>query len=758
MSREIVSLSGEGWRLGRAPAGAGLDDAAWDEQERVARWLPATVPGDVRADLVRAGHLPDPYVGQQAAAGRWVDDHCWWLVRDWHQTRAPGERVHLIIRGLDYLGDIYLNGRHLARHEGMFAPQHYDVGGLLVAENRLAVRLAGARWLPQDRSTALEKLLNRVEARAGSLSPAFPDRRDTLKCQMGFGWDFAPVLPGLGLWDDVYLTGSGNPCIHDVVVRTTLAQHVAILDVEVALDTHAGPPAAGRVRLACTLAPETFAGPVHHAEETVALSPGTVRRRVAMRISAPRLWWAWDQGRPDLYRLSVRVEDEAGTLDIHEQTVGLRQIELDGWTLHVNGRPVYCRGANWVPAGIFPGTVRRDDYRTLLELARAANMNTVRVWGGGLREKPAFYDACDHLGILVWQEFPFACAFLTRFPRATGYLRLVEAEARGIVRDVGSHPSLAVWCGGNEFDPGRNAPLVDTLHRAVEAEDGTRPFLPASPAGGDSHDWSVWHHFEPPAAYRRTHPGFASEFGLQAPPGVQALRRFLPPDELWPPGASWAFHGANIDKLWRYARPFLPRGEEVTLESFVAASQRAQAEGLRIAVEHYRRLKAQGNGGALVWQLNEPWPAISWALLDHDRSPKPAYDTVRRAFQPLLASVDYPLRCYRPGDELPLRVWVIHDGAEPLPGSRVLVRLLDAAGREAERVEAKVDVAPASATPVAGARWILPSGGGWRLVACIEHGSIVVSENEYDLAACDDLGPTPRQRLWAWLTGLVTPG
>jgi beta-mannosidase len=756
MSREIVSLSSQGWQLGQAPAGASLDDAAWDEQARVAHWLPATVPGDVRADLVRAGHLPDPYVGCQAAAGRWVDDHCWWLVRDWHQTRAPGERVCLVIRGLDYLGDVYLNGRHLARHEGMFAPQRYDVGGLLAGENRLAVRLAGARWLPDDRSTAAEKFLNRVEARAGSLSSAFPDRRDTLKCQMGFGWDFAPALPGLGLWDDVYLALSGDPCIHDVIVRTTVEGDGATLDVEAVLDARREPAATGRVRLVCTLTPETFTGVEHRAAETVELSPGTTRCRVRLHVADPRPWWPWDQGRPDLYRLSVCVEGESGTLDIHEQTVGLRQVELEGWTLHINGRPVYCRGANWVPASIFPGTVRPDDYHALLELARAANMNMVRVWGGGLREKPAFYDACDRLGILVWQEFPFACAFLTRFPRSAGYLRLVEAEARGIVRDVGGHASVAVWCGGNEFDPARNAPIVDTLRRAVETEDGTRPFLPASPAGGDSHDWSVWHHYEPPVAYRRARPGFASEFGLQAPPAVEALRRFLAPGALWPPGAAWTFRGAGIDKLWRYARPFLPGGEAVTLDSFVAASQRAQAEGLRVAVEHYRRLKAEGNGGALVWQLNEPWPAISWALLDHGRTPKPAYSAVRRAFQPLLASVDYPQRHYRQGDELPLRVWVIHDGAEPLPGCRVVVRLLDGAGQEAERVEATVDVAPASAAPVSEACWTLPPGSGWRLAARVERGDTVVSENEYDLAVCDDLDPTPRQRLWTWLTELVT--
>ncbi|NIV37488.1 MAG: glycoside hydrolase family 2 protein, partial [Anaerolineae bacterium] len=279
----------------------------------------------------------------------------------------------------------------------------------------------------------------------------------------------------------------------------------------------------------------------------------------------------------------------------------------------------------------------------LLSLARQANMNMVRVWGGGLREKRAFYEACDRMGILVWQEFPLACAFLGRFPRSAEYLRLVERESEAIVRDLRAHPSLVLWCGGNEFSPERNKPVVDALRRSAGRLDPDRPFLAASPADGDSHFWKVWHGFHPPSAYRHDDSLFASEFGLQALPERETLERCIPAGELWPPGPSWDYHGAELDKLRRYAQPFV-QGSEPDLDDLIEASQRAQAQALQIGIEHYRRAKARGGGGVLVWQLNEPWPAISWAMIDHYRKPKTAYAVVRRLMNPVLVSLEYPLR------------------------------------------------------------------------------------------------------------------
>ena len=756
MARQTVTLNGAEWRLGQAPPSADPNHAAWHELDQVDEWLPATVPGNVQADLLRAGLLPDPAWGRQNELAQWPDDHCWWLVRDLSLAPSQGasERTHLILRGVDYISDLFLDGRHLGHHEGMFSPQVYDITNLLSAKSRLAVRITGSRWLPCDRSSRWEKVLNRIEARALGALGRFPHRRDTLKCQMGFGWDFSPPLRTMGLWDDVSLVISDDIWIRDVVARPSFTGGGVTLLVKAEIDARLPRPA----RMRCSLSGETFAGGPLVAECAVELTPGTYPYCVEMVVPQPRLWWPWDHGRPDLYRLTVEVLDDNRVLDTCDNLIGLRQVELDSWTVRINDRRVYARGANWVPADMLPGRVTEADYRHLLSLARQANMNMLRVWGGGLREKRAFYELCDRLGILVWQEFPVACAFVTRFPRSPEYLHLAETEAQAIVRDLQNHPSVVVWCGGNEFSPRRNAPLVEALQRAASG-DPTRPFLPASPHGGDSHNWQVWHGYAAPAAYRRDMAHFASEFGLQAPPSAGALRRFIPEGELWPPGPSWSYHNAGLTKLERYARPFLGarQAQEVDLDAFVQASQRAQAHGLQIAIEHYRRLKARGCGGVLVWQLNEPWPAISWALIDFDREPKPAYNRVRRLFDPLLISAEYDLRQYRAGDLFSAELWIVNDGEEPLLDCVLEATLLDGTGQKVDQLVHRLDVAADSAEIAGRLDWTLPEGDGWRLLCRLEQQDQLVAENEYDLAEHDGLGPGVGQRLWQWLTGVFMP-
>ncbi len=755
MTRQILELNGDDWQLGQAPSTADPHCPSWHELEQVAEWLPATVPGNVRADLLRAGRLPDLHFGRQAEAAQWVDDHCWWLSRHFPLALPPKRRVHLVLRGVDYVSDLFLNGQHLGRHEGMFSPQVHEITPLIQSHNHLAVRIVGSRWLPTDRSSRLEKLLNRLEGLVTGLPDRFPHRRDTLKCQMSFGWDFAPPLRTMGIWDDLFLVVSGDLLIQGLDVQYRPDGERAMLTVQVQADARQAGPA----RLRCTLTGETFEAEPLVVEQPVELIPGPGRYTATLEVPAPRLWWPWDHGQPDLYRLTAEVWAGERLLDAATQTVGLRQVRLEGKTLYVNERRIYARGANWVPANILPGVVTQEDYQALLSLARQANMNLLRVWGGGLREKRAFYDLCDRLGILVWQEFPFACAFIARYPRSPDYLRLVEAEARAIVRDLRRHPCLALWCGGNEFSPARNRPLVTTLHRVVAAEDPTRPFLPASPDDGDRHNWRVWHHFQPPAAYRQDNALFASEFGLQASPDIETLRRFIPAEELWPPGPSWAYHGAGLKKLWRYARPFLPAGQTGNLpyEEFVQAGQRAQAHGLQIAIEHYRRRKAHGCGGVLVWQLNEPWPAISWALLDFYRRPKPAYETVRRLFSPLLISLDYPLKRYRAGDELRAEVWLLNDHHQAVANCQVEVRLYDGADQVVANATRALEVAADSAVVVDRVCWLLPPGDGWRVTCRLLQGGRELAANEYDLTAHDDIRPTPGQRLWTWLSSLIVP-
>jgi len=752
MMRQVLALGGDCWKLAQAPADASPGRATWQELGCIADWLPATVPGNVRADLVRSGLLPDLLLATQAEASQWVDDHCWWFVREWSHAPSPGERVHLVLRGVDYVSDLFLNGHHLGRHEGMFSPIVRDVSGLLRAENLLAVRVVGSKWLPCQRSSPRFRFLNHVESKAVSIGQRHPHRRDTLKCQMGFGWDFAPPLRTMGIWDDAYAVISRDLFLADLEVVQRFEGCQVSLSIGVMLDALME----RAVLLRCTLAGESFETAPIVVEQFVELARGPGRVDLALRVPQARLWWPWDHGSPDLYRLTVEAWADGHCLDSMEQTVGLREVELDGWRLRVNGRHVYARGANWVPADIMPGRVCDEDYHALLSLAREANMNMVRVWGGGLREKRAFYDACDRLGIMVWQEFPLACAFLSRFPSSQDYLRLVEKEGDAIVRDLRAHPSLVLWCGGNEFSAKRNQPVVSVLRQSVSRLDPARPFLEASPSGGDSHNWRVWHAFEPPSAYRDDQALFASEFGLQAMPNRVTLEQFIPGEELWPPGPSWGYHGAELEKLLRYARPFLQAGEP-DLDALIEASQRAQASALQVAVEHYRRAKARGGGGVLIWQLNEPWPAISWSLVDYYRRPKAAYAAVKRLMNPVLVSLEYPLRRYRAGDNLDLSVWVVNDLSVNLHGCRLEIELWAGARQVVARHAMELEIEPESATTVGRVCWTLPPGGDWRLTAKLQQEGQVWSANEYDLTTHDDISPTLRQRLWSWLTDLFVP-
>ncbi len=699
--------------------------------------------------------MPEPF--------REASERSWWLVRDFPFDCSPQDCVRLALRGIDYVGDVFLNGQHLGRHEGMFAPQEYEITHLLQAENRLAVRLLGTRWLPHGRSTPWEKLLNRVEARWGGLPGDYPDRRDTLKCQMQFGWDFAPPLLTMGLWDDVYLAISGDTFIHTMHSRFEPAQAgaSAALAIHLALDAREG----RRVRLVARLEGETFSGQPQQYESHAVLGPGRAPFALQMAVPEARLWWPWDHGEQALYRLTIEVWDGSQLLDRKSQVVGLRDIEIEDYAVRVNGRPVFARGANWVPASLFPGRVSGQEYARLLGMARNANMNMLRVWGGGLREKQAFYDQCDRLGLLVWQEFPFACAFLTRFPRSREYLDLVREEGRGIVRDIRHHACLALWSGGNEFSIRRNAPLIDTLRKVVADEDPARAFVATSPERGDHHNWLVWHSFLPPSAYRHDDARFASEFGLQSPPSTESWRTFLPPHRQWPPGDAWKLHGAGLQKLWRYARPYLPAPlrdrvrpgwSEISPESFVSASQTAHLQGIKIAIEHFRRRKAAGCGGVLVWQLNEPWPAISWALIPFSGEPKLAYRALRGLFSPLMVSLAYPLRRYSCGDQFSAEVWAINDTATAWPGCEIQVALYDDSGRPLERTSLPVDVTACSAAVASHVSWRLPPGDRWMVTCALTRDGHVLSANQYDLAPFDSIQPTAIQRLWTWLTGLVS--
>ncbi|MEW5961840.1 MAG: glycoside hydrolase family 2 TIM barrel-domain containing protein, partial [Chloroflexota bacterium] len=526
---------------------------------------------NVRTDLLALGRIPDPFWGEGYRDSRWVEDVDWWYRRRLQlDSLAPDRRAFLIFDGIDYLSAVFVNGQELARHEGMFSRQVLELTEAMQPGRpvEVAVRLWGSRALPKRQLNWRQRLWQKIAAPLyGSWAGVYPDRSATLKCQMSFGWDFAPPIRTMGIWDDVSLVFSGPVSIIEAgavgyplltpgdqppAIRGHPTHAPAELTLHLTLDADRPRP----VELMAQIEPANFTGSspasLHFYLD---LPAGCSTRRLTGRLADVALWQPWDRGEPRLYHVHLTLIGSTGeVLDRLSLRIGFRSVGLHNWQFCLNGQPEFIRGLNWVPVDSFPGRLRREDYARLLTQARQSRANLLRVWGGGLREKRAFYELCDELGLLVWQEFPLACMFLGSYPQTAAYLSWVEAECRSIVRQLQPHPSVIVWCGGNEFSQRRNRPLISTLTAVAQQEDGTRPFIPVSPSfthGRDAHNWHIWHGLAPIQDYQAETARFLSEFGLQALPHLETLTAALPD-----PTTAWDTHHADLPKLLRYSSLF----------------------------------------------------------------------------------------------------------------------------------------------------------------------------------------------------------
>jgi beta-mannosidase len=732
VARRTTDLGGRHWRFGCVPSRP--LESQTDDRHLVAEWLPATVPGNVRSDLLAVGRIKDPFYSARNDESQWVDGLDWWYARPLEVDLGSGERAFLRFEGIDYVSAVYLDGRQLGRHEGMFSHQIYEITDLVgPGRSELAVRIWGSETLPRRRLSWCERLWSPLGAALQGGHEAFPHRSATLKCQMSFGWDFAPRLRTMGLWDDVARITTGSVFVSDVFVRAHPEDGEARVTLRASIDSDAARNVTAVVRV-CPRSPKRVE--TQQWEFELALRKGQQAPELRFTMLDPRLWQPWDRGEPCLYDLELRFVQEQQILDSVSTIFGVRSVETapnpetprrsEQWTLVINGSSEFIRGANWVPLDALPGRLRTSDYEKVVFMAREAGINLLRVWGGGLREKRAFYDLCDEQGMMVWQEFPLACLLAGHLPRSTSFRNLLRQEGAAIVRQLQNHPSLVLWCGGNEISYRRNRSLLDLLQSQVEAEDGTRPFRKTSPGRGDSHNWLVWHGKAPLREYLKDTCPFVSEFGLQSIPDVSSLSRFLRRDELFPPQQAWRYHCAQLEKLQRYVRPLSPQ----TLEELVDASQKLQALGLQLAIEHYRRRKYR-TSGCLIWQLDDPWPAISWSLIDYYRQPKLAFKRLKSLYNPVLVSLEYPVREYKAGDAFDARLWCINDLLEPCPEGSLEVRL------DGRAVYSQAVSLPPDSSRLVGRMDLVFDEDPRVLTVTLRQGERVISGNEYDLTYHD---------------------
>lgn len=600
---------------------------------------------------------------------------------------TQGSRYFLCFDGLDTLATVYLNGEEIGAWANMFIEAEFDVTQKLVEGwNSVAIRFDPIKETIGDR-----QVKNQWAWNLNNLERVF-----VRKAQYQFGWDWAPRLVTTGIWKDVYLEHFQGARIKDVFFKTiALQEDKAQVSVDVNLESW--------IMDADFLVKMTL----EHIGKAISfekkVSAGEEKITFEFDVQHPALWWTHNFGEPNLYNLKVGFYLGDRLLDCKDERVGIRTIWIDQspdqeepgtrfFTFVLNGKPIYIHGSSWIPSDSFPSQVEDDRYRRHIELAKAANINLMREWGGGLYEKDIFYQLCDEHGIMVWQDFMFACAL---YPGdEPEFLDLVKKEADSTIRRLRNHPSIATWCGNVEIDwmddkvnwqtPSADFPGKQIFHKVlpdlVQRLDGTREYRPASPYGGNDHNderegtrhnWQVWYgekvgrRFGEPCVmgttpedlsykhYSEDMTRFIEEYGLQAYPPLDTLAENLPQPALRmrSPELFYRRKDAPIDKICKQIQLFL--GEPKDLEQYILYSMLVQGEGLKYGIEHYRRRKFHCSG-SVFWQYNDAWPCISWSIVDYYLRPKAGYFFVKRAYAPVLAS-------FKAKEDGSFSLWITND-------------------------------------------------------------------------------------------------
>ncbi|MDO3425762.1 glycoside hydrolase family 2 protein [Chryseobacterium sp. APV1] len=614
-------------------------------------WLTASVPGTVHLDLMNNKIIPDPYKDENEKKVQWIENEDWDYQTSFNISSKDleNQNIELIFNGLDTFSEIYLNGKLIQSTDNMFRKWTIPVRqSLKNGENILQVKFRSAVNVGKE-----------LAQKVPFTMPESP-RSFVRKAQYQFGWDWGPRLVTAGIWKDVKLNFWNIARLdHIKIEQKILTKQKADLNIHAEIfATEEG----------------KYSFSINGKSQNISLKSGLNLISIPYQIQNPKLWQPNGWGDPNLYDIKVSLQKDSKMIAEKSEKIGLRTIELiqekdakgKSFYFKVNGKPMYAKGTNWIPGDSFSPRITKEKYQQLIKACKDANMNMIRVWGGGIYEDDEFYKACDENGILVWQDFMFAGSF---YPSYEKFQKNVELEVKDQTERIQNHPSLALWCGNNEIDEAifnwgyqkqfkyskedslqvwkdYKKIFHEVIPNAVKkyATSDKQIYWESSPSigwghqesltEGDSHYWGVWWGEQPFEIYNEKVPRFASEYGFQGMPTLETTKSmFSGNPDLSLQNATIKAHEKH-SRGWEIIENYMKRDYKVPTDfvKYNYVSQLLQARGMQIAIEAHRRAKPY-NMGTLYWQLNDCWPVVSWSSIDYLGNWKALHYQVKRSFE-----------------------------------------------------------------------------------------------------------------------------
>ncbi len=712
-------------------------------------WNEATVPGDVYSDLQRAGVIDDPYYGRNLVRLSWVQYCEWWYIC---RFNAPSDcknlDVQLLLEGVVYSCEVWLNGNHLGKHEGMFSPIAFDVSRYLNSDISL------------DNSSECDNYL------AIKIDPAPQSLYNIAGKHHTFSGDYLPGFVPVGIWRSVKLIATNNVRIEGTRIESSInpEQTEALVSVDSEVEILKGGTFSYDVRTVL----RNPQGKEYSKEEKVLLSSGTNEIATQISVAEPEIWWPWDMGDQPLYHATVEISLNGTIVDTKTTRFGIREIIMERnptiteeeaefpWTFVINGKATFLRSGCWGgPPSLLYGRNTPKKYRHFLQLAKECNLNNLRIFGWHPPEIPDFYDICDEIGITVWTNFPLASQVLRDDPE---YVNSVLYESAEIVKERRNHPSNIFWMGGEEvfFSEAQVNSHNKRMMKQVGRHIANYTNVPYADASMMSSAPAIKLGYKPKECIHANLAYYAAgtrfiedyfpqvdaciipELAAASAPSVESLQRFVPPEDLWPMGLTWGYLMANINILKAVNFEIFGDIRCDSLEQFAESTQISQGETFKYALELFRRRKPRVSGVAICHFITNR-PLMKWEIVDYYGKPKKSYEYVQKAFQPLLVTLDYPKRRYMPDENFQAKVFVVNDYYKEYKNLQCTVKFFDDKEHLLKTITETIDVSENSAieyfqfsATVAG-----DLGEFFKVELILTENDVVVSKNDYNFLLAD---------------------